>query len=195
MAEAVFDPVKKSEAGKRAMAMKWSTRSLDLALNGLDQGQKLVANPFYENNTKLLKGDLVYTRTPDEIQEWIRCSRDVVYFANKYCKLMTPEGIQNIHLRPYQENYLKHLQDNRLSIYLSCRQSGKCLSFLTKIRCIIDDTSISKKRMKYINKKYSIDQTNKIYELPLYELYNMVDHNFKWKIEYHIYKLLDKLSK
>ena len=54
MNEPQFDPVKRSEAGKKAMHVKWSTIALNKALEGLDQGAKLIANPFYENNTHLL---------------------------------------------------------------------------------------------------------------------------------------------
>ena len=82
-------------------------------------------NPFYENEVKLIKADLVYERTDEEIEEWQRCRKDIIYFADKYCKMMTPEGIKHIVLRDYQREYLKHLMNNRLSIFLSCRQSGK----------------------------------------------------------------------
>jgi hypothetical protein len=128
-----FNPVKEDTSGVQAKRMVWSSKSLDLAFEGLKQGRKLIANPFYENNTKLLKGDLVFDRTPEEIQEWLRCKNDIIYFVEKYCKLMTPEGIRNVTLRDYQRRYLKHLMDHRLSIYLACRQCGKCLSFLSKV--------------------------------------------------------------
>ena len=72
-----------------------------------------------------MKGDLVFQRTDKEKAEWKRCATDIIYFVNKYCKLMTPEGIKNVTLRDYQEHYLQHLMDNRLSIYLACRQCGK----------------------------------------------------------------------
>ena len=120
-----FNPVKEDTSGVQAKRMVWSTKSLDLAFEGLKQGRKLIANPFYENNTKLLKGDLVFDRTPEEIQEWLRCKNDIIYFVEKYCKLMTPEGIRNVTLRDYQVDYLKHLEKNRLSIMLSARQAGK----------------------------------------------------------------------
>ena len=120
-----FNPVKEDKDGVKAKRMIWSSKSLELAVKGLGEGRKLVANPFYENNTKLLKGDLVFQRTPEEIEEWKRCKNDILYFAEKYCKLMTPEGIRHISLRDYQKKYLEHLQDHRLSIYLACRQCGK----------------------------------------------------------------------
>lgn len=120
-----FNPVKEDKDGVKAKRMIWSSKSLDLAVKGLGEGRKLVANPFYDNNTKLLKGDLVFQRTPEEIVEWKKCKNDILYFAEKYCKLMTPEGIKHISLRDYQKKYLEHLQKNRLSIYLACRQCGK----------------------------------------------------------------------
>lgn len=120
-----FNPVKDDKEGVLAKRAIWSTEALELALKGLGEGRKLVANPFYEYNTKLLKGDLVFDRTPDEVAEWMHCAKDIIYFAEKYCQLMTPEGIQHISLRDYQKDYLRHLEQNRLSIFLSCRQSGK----------------------------------------------------------------------
>lgn len=120
-----FNPIKEDRDGVKAKRMIWSSKSLDLAVKGLGEGRKLVANPFYENNTKLLKGDLVFQRTPEEIAEWKKCKNDILYFAETYCKLMTPEGIRHISLRNYQKKYLEHLQKNRLSIYLACRQCGK----------------------------------------------------------------------
>ena len=120
-----FNPVKEDKDGVMAKRMIWSTNAINLAIKGLNEGRKLVFNPFYEKNSKLLKGDLVFQRTQEEIDEWLRCKNDIVYFVEKYCKLMTPEGIQHVTLRDYQINYLKHLQNNRLSIYLACRQCGK----------------------------------------------------------------------
>ena len=34
--------------------MIWTTKAIDMTLKGLDEGRKLVSNPFYKNNTKLL---------------------------------------------------------------------------------------------------------------------------------------------
>jgi len=123
-----FNPIKEDKEGVVARRVIWSTEALNTAINGLKEGKKLVANPFYENNIKLLKDNLVFNRTPEEIAEWKKCAKDILYFAEKYCVLMTPEGRQHIHLRDYQKKYLLHLFNNRLSIYLSARQSGKTTS-------------------------------------------------------------------
>ena len=122
--KAGFNPVKNDTENGKSSKVVWSTEALDTALEGLDQGFKLKANPFYDNNTKLLKADLLFERTPEELKHFKECMKDVLVFA-KECQLMTPQGIQHVKLRDYQEEYLKHLQNNRLSIFLSCRQSGK----------------------------------------------------------------------
>lgn len=187
----VFNPVKEDTSGVQARRAIWTTKSLDMALEGLKQGRKLIANPFYENNTKLLKGDLVFDRSEEEIKEWLKCKNDIVYFVEKYCKLMTPEGIKNVTLRDYQRKYLKHLEKNRLSIYLACRQCGKCLTFLQNVDIKLDKNIIDDKLIKYLNKLY-YNKEQDCYKLPLFELYNLCDNSFKWKIQYLLYKILYK---
>ena len=120
-----FNPVKEERDGVKARRVVWSTKTIEAAIKGLEDGRKLVANPFYENNSKILKGDLVFQRTKEEVEEWKKCAADIHYFSNTYCKLMTPEGIKKVKMRSYQEGYLDHLMKYRLSIYLAARQCGK----------------------------------------------------------------------
>ena len=159
----------------------------------MEQGKKLVANPFYENNTKLLKGDLVFQRTKEEIEEWKKCANNIQYFAEKYCKLMTPEGIKNIELRDYQKKYLDHLVKSRLSVYLACRQCGKCLTFITNVLVKIDWLKQPKNYKKKFNKYYISD--GDYYNVPMFELYNIYCNDKLWKFEYLLYKLLYKFIK
>ena len=167
-----FDPVKEDKDGVKAKRVIWSSKALELAFEGLKQGRKLVANPFYENNTKLLKGDLVFDRTEEEIAEWLRCKNDIIYFVEKYCQLMTPEGIQHVKLRDYQKNYLKHLMDKRLSIYLACRQCGKTTtSAVFMLHYIL--FNVDKNALVLGNKRKTageiLDKAKKIYlELPYF---------------------------
>ena len=184
-----FNPIKEMVGGKKAEAVQWTSKIIKQALDGIDKGLPLAVNPFYEKNTKLLKPDLLYKRTPEEIREWKKCAKDIIYFANTYCKLMTPDGIQHVQLRDYQENYLRHLQSNRLSIMLSARQSGKCVFFISKIQVKLDFNCLDVNINKFSN--YCL--SNNEYLLPMYEIWNLFDHTRKWKIEYRIYKLLDKL--
>jgi len=168
----VFNPVKEDDSGKIAKRMIWSTESLNLAIKGLEEGKKLKANPFYENNTRLLKGDLVFERTEEEIEEWKKCKDDILYFAEKYCKLMTPEGVQHIHLRDYQKKYLRHLEKNRLSIYLACRQCSKTtMSALFMLHYIC--FNFDKNALVLGNKRRTsieiLDKTRKVFiELPFF---------------------------
>lgn len=167
-----FNPVKEDTSGVKARRVIWSSAVLDAALTGIEQGKKLVSNPFYENNTRLLKGDLVFERTDAEIDEWIRCKYDIIYFVEKYCKLMTPEGIKNVKLRDYQQRYLQHLMDNRLSIYLACRQCGKTTtSAVFMLHYILFNTD--KNALVLGNKRKTaieiLDKAKKIYlELPYF---------------------------
>lgn len=191
-----FNPVKEDLSGVQAKRVIWSSRALDLAFEGIKQGRKLVANPFYENNTKLLKGDLVFDRTQEEIQEWLRCKNDIIYFVEKYCKLMTPEGIKNVKLRDYQVNYLRHLMDHRLSIYLACRQCGKCVTLLSfvKLKMNLDIFNHIDDRLKNRLISCYYDNVSDSFNMPLYELLNLFDKSFTWKLKYPLYKLLHKLN-
>ena len=167
-----FNPVKDEKDGVKAKRMIWSSLAIDLALTGIGQGKKLIANPFYENNTKLLKGDLVFQRSENEIKEWVKCKNDIIYFVEKYCKLMTPEGIQHVTLRDYQVDYLRHLEKNRLSIMLSARQAGKTTTsalFMLHYICF----NVDKNALVLGNKRKTaveiLDKAKKIFiELPYF---------------------------
>lgn len=168
----VFNPVKEDKDGVRAKRVVWSSKSLELALKGIQEGRKLVANPFYENNTKLLKSDLVFDRTQNEIQEWLKCKNDIVYFVESYCKIMTPEGIQQVKLRDYQVEYLKHLEQHRLSILLSARQAGKTVTsalFMLHYICFNVDKNALVVANKFKTAKEVLDKAKKIFfELPYF---------------------------
>ena len=129
-----FNPVKDQIGGKAAERVIWSTYSLNRAVEALKQGLPLKANPFIGKNTKLLRADLVYKRTEEELDDYMKCMQDPVYFASK-CYLKNPAGgLSQVELRDYQIDYLRHLQENPFSILLSCRQAGK--SVTTAIYCL-----------------------------------------------------------
>ena len=94
--------------------------------NGIDY--KDVDNPFHENDPELRKGQILFEYTEWELEEMRRCAEDVVYFADKYCKVMTDDGIQKINLRDYQVQILNQYQTHRKNIFVSPRQSGKTIT-------------------------------------------------------------------
>ena len=125
-----------------AESFAWTTESVNQLLISLEEGYKPKSTPFYEGNPNLRKGNIVFNYTPEEIQEIKKCATDIVYFANKYCTVMTDEGLQTITLRDYQENMLRQFQKERFNICLASRQIGKCLTFSTEILIMKDGKGI-----------------------------------------------------
>lgn len=190
-----FNPVKESKDGKEAERVIWSTASLNRAIDAIKKGLPLKANPFVGKITQLLKPNLVYKRTKEEIEDYIHCKQDPVYFATK-CFLKNPEGgLSTVEMRDYQIDYLRHLQNNRFSILLAARQIGKTLNLLTNI-----DIKISIKYLKiydYILEKYYfyINDDFIYITLPMFELYNLYcKQTLMWKYKYRLYKIIYKLE-
>ena len=109
----------------------WSTEKVDqlnydAEENGIDY--KDVDNPYHENDPELRKGQILFEYTEWELEEMRKCAENVVYFANKYCKVMTDDGIQKINLRDYQVQILDQYQTHRKNIFVSPRQSGKTIT-------------------------------------------------------------------
>ena len=191
--EVEFNPVKETVGGKQAEKVIWSTNIINVALKAIEEGKPLKASPFYMKNTKLLKPELVYKRTKEEIDDYIKCKQDPVYFASK-CYLMSAEGgLMQCKLRDYQIDYLRHLQKNNFSIFLSCRQSGKCFSLLSSI--IIktkNDSLFNNKLEKYY---FYINDTDVFIKIPMFELYNLYcKQTLIWKCKYQLYKIIYKLT-
>lgn len=191
-----FDPVKRDKGGKEAEAVIWSCSVLEKAVDAMKKGLPLKANPFIGKNTKLLKPDLVFKRTQEEIEDYMHCMEDPLYFATK-CYLMTPTGLQPVILRDYQEDYMRHLQKNRFSLFLSCRQSGKTFLQNTKVKFLFTNSFISnygiqfgKQKFTYLfkNFKYVKSGSDYLFELPFYEFQNLFDDTVYWKLKYKLYK-------
>ena len=109
----------------------WTTARVNELMRKADEEgleYKEVDNPFHENDPELKKGNILFDLTSEEIIEMHKCASDVIYFANKYCHVMTDFGVQQVVLRDYQEQILKQYQNNRFNIFLSPRQSGKTIT-------------------------------------------------------------------
>lgn len=191
-----WDPVKYAKDGKKAQAVIWSTNVINAAVDAIKKGLPLKANPFIGKNTLLLKPDLVFRKTEEEIEEAMKCMEDPVYFATK-CQLMTPTGLKLVTLRDYQVDYLHHLQKNRFTIWLACRQAGKTLNLSTNIRILINTNTCKINKLNYLLKRYYfyIDKDNNyIIDLPLFELINLYDNSIIGKLRYYLYKIIHKLE-
>lgn len=81
----------------------------------------------YKGNQSLKKCYINHEFSDFEVQEFIKCSQDVGYFASNYVHVVHPDrGLIPIELYDYQQELLQHFKNNRNSIVLSSRQSGKC---------------------------------------------------------------------
>lgn len=188
-----FNPIKDQKGNEQAQSVVWSTKSIETAVDAMKKGLPLKVNPFIGNNTKLLKPELVFKRTEEEIADYVRCMQDVTYFAEK-CFVMTPEGLKPIKLRDYQFTYLQHLQNNRFSIFLACRQAGKSFSLFSTVKILIKNNSqfVNKLRKKYF---FYINDNIIYMELPMFEIINLYHkQTLLWKLKYHLYKIIYKLE-
>ena len=77
-----------------------------------------------------VKRDGVQTEfSKEEVLEYQKCMQDPAYFARTYIKIISlDEGLVDFDLYPYQEKMFQHFHENRFSIVLACRQSGKSIS-------------------------------------------------------------------
>lgn len=178
--EKEFNPVKEQIGGKAVERVIWSTYSIKSAVDALKKGLPLKANPFIGKNTQLLKADLVYKRTDEELEDYAHCMQDPVYFASK-CYLKNPEGgLSPVKLRNYQEDYLHHLQKNRFSIWLAVRQVGK--SVTTAIYCLWVILFNTDKVGLILSKSGPAgrDLLTKIKDMYLYLPYHLKVGTYKW---------------
>jgi hypothetical protein len=92
--------------------------------------QRVKNNEFgYLGNPNVKRDGVETSFTKEEILEYKKCMDDPAYFAKKYVKIISlDEGLVSFNLYPYQEKMFKHFKENRFSIVLACRQSGKSIS-------------------------------------------------------------------
>jgi len=63
--------------------------------------------------------------TPELVEEYIKCSKDPIYFGETYFTIITEDGRELITLRDYQTELIESCVDNRHTIAEMARQSGK----------------------------------------------------------------------
>lgn len=133
---------------------------------------------WQSGNHGVRRAGLSFAMTKDEREEYIKCKLSVFYFAQTYCKVKREDGtVGKITLRDYQQNIIKLFNDNRYSILMASRQTGKCISFNTLV---------------------NIKDKNKIGEIPIGLLYyNELKKERKLtileKIKIFLYKIISKL--
>ena len=88
----------------------------------------------YLGNPLLKKANTPIEFTQEQIQEFIICKDDPVYFANNYIKIVSlDEGLTQFRPYDFQEKLIRRFHENRFNICKMPRQTGKQLALDTKI--------------------------------------------------------------
>jgi len=83
-------------------------------------------NEFYNGNVSLKKKGIPIQWTEDKVQEYIKCSKDPIYFAEKYINIVhVDHGLIPISLYNYQREIIKKITKNRRVTVVTSRQAGK----------------------------------------------------------------------
>jgi len=116
----------------------WNSASVQHTLDKLRMGIPADLGAFHQGDIELKAANLLYQLSQDEVDEFHKCSDDIIYFVEKYCRFMTDKGRRLVPLRDYQkkillalaeERYIEILDElgpsNRNVIVLASRQIGK----------------------------------------------------------------------
>lgn len=88
--------------------------------------QQTENNQYYMGNKNLKATGVQIEYTAEQIQEYVKCSQDPIYFIENYCKVVSlDKGIVPFILRPYQKRIIDAVHNNRFTIAMLFRQSGK----------------------------------------------------------------------
>ena len=80
----------------------------------------------YLGNANLKASGVPLNFTKDEIEEYVKCADDPIYFIESYCKIVTLDhGLQSFKLYDCQKNKVKIIHENRKVILMEGRQQGK----------------------------------------------------------------------
>ena len=80
----------------------------------------------YLGNPNLKKANVATNFTPEEVQEYIKCSEDPVYFIQTYIKIVSlDKGLIPFEMYDFQVDMTRKFHDNRFNIAKLPRQSGK----------------------------------------------------------------------
>lgn len=80
----------------------------------------------YLGNPKLKRINAVLQLTEEQVREYVKCSKDPIYFIENYVKIITlDKGFVQISLYPFQKEAVKDINENRRVIVKAGRQVGK----------------------------------------------------------------------
>ena len=88
----------------------------------------------YLGNPNLKKANTPVEFNAKQVQEFIKCKKDPIYFARNYIKIVSlDEGLVHFKMWDFQEELIKNFHENRFNICKMPRQTGKsttCVAYL-----------------------------------------------------------------
>ena len=89
---------------------------------------------IYLGNPNLKKANTRTEFSAKQVQEFIKCKKDPIYFARNYIKIVSlDEGLVHFKMWDFQEELIKNFHENRFNICKMPRQTGKsttCVAYL-----------------------------------------------------------------
>ena len=105
-----------------------------------------MADNIYLGNPNLKKANTQIEFTKEQIQEYLKCKEDPVYFVQNYVKIVTLDhGLQPFKMYDFQEKLVRNFHENRFNICKMPRQTGKSttvVSFLLHYAVFNDSVNI-----------------------------------------------------
>ncbi len=104
------------------------------------------SDQIYLGNPLLKKANVPYNWTKEEIEEYIKCKEDPVYFALNYVKIVqVDEGLIPFRMYDFQKELVNRFHNNRFNIAKLPRQTGKStvvVSYLLHYALFNDSSNI-----------------------------------------------------
>ena len=105
-----------------------------------------MSNDVYLGNPLLKRANTPIEFTKEQIEEYIKCKDDPVYFAQNYVQIVTLDhGLQPFKTYEFQEKLINNFHNNRFNICKMPRQTGKsttCVSYLLHYAIFNDSVNI-----------------------------------------------------
>ena len=100
----------------------------------------MAAETIYLGNPLLKKANVQQEFTQEQIEEFMKCAGDPIYFAKNYIKIVSlDEGLTQFNPYDFQEKLIRNFHENRFNICKMPRQTGKsttCVSYLLHLSLI-----------------------------------------------------------
>ena len=86
-------------------------------------------NEGYLGNINVKRTGVQAEWTEEQILEYKKCMESPIHFIENYVKIISlDEGLIHFKLYDYQKELIEHFDENRFSVVLACRQSGKSIT-------------------------------------------------------------------